>query len=187
MSGSHPIALMVKSRRRAASSKRHRRIAFDGESFVSAPGLRFAPRQRDVDIAELVDRKCLADGLDAAERAQQGEQRLLRNAEHLDVEILRRRFRRRSRTNPPTHSARPPASRTALAIRDACVPERCRPLSYSLWRARQVIGRRQDVHAGEGMQHQQILVARDDHIGAAVRPRLRERRRRGDHGRRGST
>ena len=68
--------------------ERHRRIAFDGEALVSAAGLRFAARQRHVDVAELVDRKRLADRLDAAQRLQQREQRVLRDAEDLDVEIL---------------------------------------------------------------------------------------------------
>ena len=49
VSGSQEIALTVKSRRRAASSKRHGRIAGDGEALVSAPGLRLAPWQRHVD------------------------------------------------------------------------------------------------------------------------------------------
>ena len=49
VSGSHEIALMVKSRRRAASCSGHRRIALHRESAVAAAGLRFAARQRHVE------------------------------------------------------------------------------------------------------------------------------------------
>ena len=46
---------------------RHVRIAGDDEAAVAAAGLRIAPRQRDVDVADLVDLKALADRFDAAE------------------------------------------------------------------------------------------------------------------------
>ena len=47
--------------------ERHRRIAGDVEAAVPAAGFRFAPRQRDVDVARLVDLEAFADGFDAAE------------------------------------------------------------------------------------------------------------------------
>ena len=50
---------------------RHRRIAGDLESAVAAAGLRLAPRQRDVDLAELVHLEALADAFDAAEAFEQ--------------------------------------------------------------------------------------------------------------------
>ena len=96
---------------------RQRRIAGDGESLVPAAGLRLAPRQRHVDVADLVDGEALADGVDRPERSQHALQRVRRR---------RRRPRRRCpstdapsadrATQPPTTSARPPASRTARAI-----------------------------------------------------------------------
>ena len=101
--------------------ERHRRIAFDGEALVAAAGLRFAARQRHVDRAEFVDRKGLADRLDAAERLQQ---RAAARSCGMPKTSMSRSFEgrssSRSRTNPPTHSARPPASRTAVAMRRAC-------------------------------------------------------------------
>ncbi len=90
VSGSQPIALIVKSRRRAASSNGIDGSPSTRESLVAAAGLRFAARQRHVDVAELVDRKRLAGRHDLAERLQQRQQRILRDAEDLDVEILRR-------------------------------------------------------------------------------------------------
>ena len=69
VSGSQEMALMVKSRRRAASSSEQRRVAGDGEAAVPAAGLRLAPRQRHVESGDLVDGEALADGVDAAERA----------------------------------------------------------------------------------------------------------------------
>ena len=91
------MALILKSRRRAASCQRHERIALDVEAFVSATLLRFPPGQRDVDrrlagsgTRQLVDGEALAHRLDAAERAEQCWQAILWNAEHLDVDVLRR-------------------------------------------------------------------------------------------------
>ena len=66
-SGSQAMALIVKSRRRAASAGDSVGIALDGEALVSAAGLRLAPRQRDVETGDLVDGEALADGIDAAE------------------------------------------------------------------------------------------------------------------------
>ena len=112
---------MVKSRRRAASS-----IDIDGSPWTSnplcpRPALRLAARQRDVDARlaradHLVNGKALADGLDAAEGASSG-----RSSPCGMPKISRSRSfdgwpSSRSRTQPPTISARPPASRTAAAI-----------------------------------------------------------------------
>ena len=82
--------MTVKSRRRAASSMRHRRIAGDGEPLVAAARLRLAPRQRDVDVADLEDLKAFADRLDAADRFEQRPQAIGGQAEHLEVDVLRR-------------------------------------------------------------------------------------------------
>ncbi len=57
---------------------------------MAAAGLRFATRERDIDLAKFVDRKRLARRHYLAERLQQREQAILRDAEDLDVEILRR-------------------------------------------------------------------------------------------------
>ena len=65
---------------------RQRRIALDVEALVAAAGLRLAARQRDVDVADLVDGEALADGVDAAERLEQRAQPIGRHAEHLEVE-----------------------------------------------------------------------------------------------------
>ena len=54
---------MVKSRRRAASSTLIDGSPVTSKPLVPASGLRFAPRQRDVDVAELEDLKALADEL----------------------------------------------------------------------------------------------------------------------------
>ncbi len=70
--------------------ERHVRIARDGEAAMPAAGLGLAAGQGHVDRAELVDGEGLPHGLDAAERGQQPLQVVLRNAEHLEVEILRR-------------------------------------------------------------------------------------------------
>ena len=70
--------------------ERHVRIADDGEALVAASGLRLAAGQRDVDRADLVDGEALADGLNAAETRQQRDQRVRREAEDLEVQILRR-------------------------------------------------------------------------------------------------
>ena len=67
----------------------HRRIALDGEALVAAAGFRFPARQGHVNRAQFVDGKGLADRLDAAQRLQERLQRLLRDAEHLEVEVLR--------------------------------------------------------------------------------------------------
>ncbi len=76
VSGSQAMALTVKSRRRAASSTDIVGIAGDVEAAMAAARLRFAARQRHVDVADLVDLKALADGFDAAERFEQRSQPL---------------------------------------------------------------------------------------------------------------
>ena len=90
VSGSNEIALIVKSRRRAASSTLIAGSPADDEAAMTAPGLRLAARQRHVDVAALVDLEALADGFDAAERFEQRcAARCGIDAEHLDVDVLR--------------------------------------------------------------------------------------------------
>ena len=66
---------------------RHRRIAGDGEAAMTASRFRVAPRQRHVDVAELVDLKARADRLDTAERFEQRAQVIGGDAEHFDVDV----------------------------------------------------------------------------------------------------
>ena len=68
---------------------RHVRIAGDHEAAMAASRLRFAARQRHVDVADLVDLKALADRLDAAERFEQRAQTIAGKAEHLEVDVAR--------------------------------------------------------------------------------------------------
>ena len=49
----------------------HCGIAGDVEAAVPASGLRLAPRQRHVDVAQFVDLKAFADRFDAAERFEE--------------------------------------------------------------------------------------------------------------------
>ena len=120
VSGSQAMALTVKSRRRAASSIDIAGVAGDVEPAMAAAGFRFAAGQRDVDAARLVDLKALADRFDAAERFEQRAQPLGGDAEDFEVECLSTRGPcSRSRTQPPTISARPPAARTAAASASA--------------------------------------------------------------------
>ena len=113
--GSHRIALTVKSRRRADSVHRHRRIALDDESLVPAAALRFAPWQRHVNRAQLVDREALTHGIDPAETAEERG----RSSWGIPNTSRSRSFdvrpSRRSRTKPPTTSARPPRCATSPA------------------------------------------------------------------------
>ena len=116
VSGSKAIALIgeVAAARRVLDG--HVGIALDGEAAMAAAGLRIAARQRDVDAADLVDREALADGVDRAEPCQQrraadprGRRRPRRRRPSA------RRPSSRSRTQPPTMSARPPARRRLRA------------------------------------------------------------------------
>ncbi len=88
VSGSRPMALMVKSRRRAASANDIPGSPSTGEAAMSAAGLRLAPGQRHVDGADLVDRKALAHRLDPPEPREQRRQVRRRDAEDLEVEVL---------------------------------------------------------------------------------------------------
>src|SRR5687768_3940528 len=80
------------------------------------------------------------------------------------------RPKRRSRTKPPTHSARPPPSRIRVAIaRDCSLSRRASAIVPDIFE----IGRGcQDVHVREWMQHEQILVPGDQSIREAVNRRL---------------
>ena len=105
VSGSQEIALIGEVAPPRGFVERHRRIAGHGEALVAAAGLRFAPRQRDVDAAELVDGK-------PGRRPRRGRMRqqraaaVLGNAEHLDVEVLRRRARAADRARSRRRRAR---------------------------------------------------------------------------------
>ena len=68
---------------------RHVRIAGDDEAAVAASRLRIAPRQRHVDVADLVDLKAFADRFDAAERLEQRAQTIAGEAEDLEVDVAR--------------------------------------------------------------------------------------------------
>src|SRR5262249_31675793 len=67
----------------------HVRVAGALESLVSASGFRVAPRQRDIEIAELEHLKAGADGFDASERLEKWAQPIDGQAEDLDVDVLR--------------------------------------------------------------------------------------------------
>ena len=66
----------------------HGGIAGDVEAAVPTARLGFPPRQRDVDIAGLVDLKAFADGLHAAKGFEEAPESIGRNAEDLDVDIF---------------------------------------------------------------------------------------------------
>ena len=68
---------------------RHGRIAGHVEAAVAASRLRLAPRQRDVDVARLVDLEALADGFHATERLEHRAKALGGEAEDFDVDVLR--------------------------------------------------------------------------------------------------
>ena len=101
--------------------ERHRRVARDLEALVAAAAssirggaARRRCRRRLVGHAQLVDGKALADGFDAAERREQRRQPSSAMPKTSRSRSFGRRWpRSRSRTQPPTTSARPPASRTA--------------------------------------------------------------------------
>jgi len=69
---------------------RHRRVAMHIEALVAAPLLGLTPRQRDVDPGNLVDGKALPNGADVAEGREQLGKPILRDAEDLEVDVLRR-------------------------------------------------------------------------------------------------
>ena len=106
VSGSREIALMVKSRRRAASSYDRSGIALDREAFMAASGLRLTAGQRDVEAAHLVDRKALADEVDAPERLEEAAKVRGADAEDLEIEILRLRGRGARRERSRRRAAR---------------------------------------------------------------------------------
>ena len=137
VSGSHEMALTVKSRRRAASSIGHRRIAGDREAAVAAARLRLAPRQRDVDVADLVDLKALADRFDAAEWLRAAPAARSAGSPNTSRSMsFDSRPSSRSRTQPPTISARPPAladgARDVARLRRQCAAHRDRLAPPSL-------------------------------------------------------
>ena len=89
VSGSQPIALIREVAPPRGFFEGHVRIARDLEPAMSASGLRFAARQRDVDVAGLVDLKALADGFDAAQPLEQRAHAVGGQAEHLEIDVRR--------------------------------------------------------------------------------------------------
>jgi hypothetical protein len=67
---------------------RHVRIADDRERLVSTAGLGFPARQRDIDVAHLVDGEAFADRVDRRERFEQRLQLTRRHAVDLDVDVF---------------------------------------------------------------------------------------------------
>src|SRR5262249_1722187 len=65
-------------------------------------------RERHVDVADLVDGEALADGVDRSERFEDLPQPVRRDAEDLDVEILRRPPHQ-AIAHPAADDERPPA------------------------------------------------------------------------------
>ena len=65
------------------------RIAGHLEAAMPASDLRFAPRQRDVEVRDLVDGEALADGVDGAERGEHVLEPIRGEAEDLEIDILR--------------------------------------------------------------------------------------------------
>ena len=118
VSGSHAMALIVKSRRRAASVERHRGIARD---YRSRGGR--GPTSTRVAAARRRCRPTCRPG-SSRRRFRRGRCDSSSAAQAIGRRRRRPRCRRpstsrpisRSRTQPPTISARPPASRTASAI-----------------------------------------------------------------------
>ena len=115
--------MTVKSRRRAASAIDIVGIAGDDEAAVAAAGLGIAPRQRDVDVADLVDLKALADGFDAAEGLEQRAQPLAGDAEDLEVDVALLRLRQPEQpvAHPAADNQRAAASLTHGFGNRACV------------------------------------------------------------------
>src|SRR6185503_15390442 len=68
---------------------RHLRIAGDDEAAMAATGLRITPRQRDVETADLVDLKAFANRFDAPEPLEHAAQTIGRQAEDLEVDVVR--------------------------------------------------------------------------------------------------
>ncbi len=161
VSGSHEMALMVKSRRRAASS-----IDIDGSPRTSNPlwpasALRFAAGERHVDVADglvghsqFVDRKAGTDGFHATELRRAATADRSSAMPKTSKSMSKRSWlwalgsrlwalgsrlwvcccaRSESRTKPPTTSARPPASRTAEA-RSRTIPGAVVPFTRRLSR-----------------------------------------------------
>ena len=78
---------------------------------MTSAGLRLAPRQRDVDLAELVHLEALADVLDAAEAFEQLPETRSVEPVHLEVDVLRL-APHQPIAHPAADNQRPPAGRT---------------------------------------------------------------------------
>ena len=122
VSGSQAIALIVKSRRRAASSSVIVGSPVTVEALVAAAGLRFAARQRHVDVA----RPCRPVKLSPTvftrpNGVEQAVQRGAGQAEDLDVDVLGV-----AAEQPVAHPAADD-ERAAAGVADACTRSRRRP------------------------------------------------------------
>ena len=123
VSGSQAMALMVKSRRRAASFGDNDGSPRTANPLWPAPALGLRRGSDDVEAGHLVDGEALADGVDAAECREHLLQPLGVDAVHLEVDVLATGVPcSRSRTQPPTTSARPPASRTSRRSHEFRLP-----------------------------------------------------------------
>ncbi len=69
--------------------ERQPRVAGHLEAAVARRDFRFAPRQRHIDRAELVDREAFADGVDRTEPLEQRLEAVGGQAVHLEVEVFR--------------------------------------------------------------------------------------------------
>ena len=116
VSGSQPIALMVKSRRRAASSNGSDGSPWTSKPVVPAADLRFAARQRHVEALHLEDGEALANGVDRSPLPEQRLQVAGRQPEHLEVEVLGGMAEQRVAHAAADDQARPPRrGRSAMA------------------------------------------------------------------------
>jgi hypothetical protein len=72
---------------------------------VTSSGLGFAARKGHIETSDFIDRKALSNSFDGPERRQQGRQAVLCDAEHLDVNVLRR-LTSQLVTYPPSYDER---------------------------------------------------------------------------------
>src|SRR5262249_52896677 len=85
----------------------HRRVAGYVEAAMAAAGFRFASRQRDVDVADLVNLEAFADRFDAAEPFKELSQPVCRQAEDFEVDVFRLLAAHQSIADPTAHDERP--------------------------------------------------------------------------------
>ena len=115
VSGSHAIALMVKSRRRAASSTDIAGSPSTAKPLWPRPALRLAPRQRHVDRRRPCRRGSSRRPARRARTARAAPAAGSADAEDLEVEVLRRR--RRAAGRAPSRRRRARARRARRPLR----------------------------------------------------------------------